>query len=149
MARPLKIVICLLLCGQIIGRAAVAQSIALDDAYEEYLSSIRVPVEEALKTLSLARCYFESRLDESNVYVAVILRDDNGRWEQVLIRVLQWDDDVISGELASTMTLIEGFPLGSLFVVDSDRVVDWLHVRGDGRVDGNYIPIFLQRINDN
>src|SRR5690625_2372517 len=106
MARPLKIVICLLLCGQIIGRAAVAQSIALDDAYEEYLSSIRVPVEEALTTLSLARCYFESRLDESNVYVAVILRDDNGRWEQVLIRVLQWRSEEHTSELQSRGHLV-------------------------------------------
>jgi hypothetical protein len=124
---------------------AHAQNPNYKQAYENYLQSIEKPVTEAQKKLPYVKEYFLNHgQEESEVYVVVIIRDEFWRWEQVYIRVLLWEDDVIGGQLINKMTVVSGYPKGAEFVIDQERVVDWLIIHEDGKQEGNYIVNYLQ-----
>jgi len=122
-----------------------AQTHSYQQAYESYLQSIEKPIAEAQSRLSYVKDFFLNHVkEESKVYVIVIIRDESWRWEQVYLRVLVWEDDVIGGQLVSVMSVVSGYPKGAKFVIDQDRVVDWLIIHVDGREEGNFVLASLQ-----
>lgn len=124
----------------------LAQSPDYKQAYESYLQSIEKPVKEAQYTISYVKDYFLNYGKEaSEVYVIVIIRDESWRWEQVYLQVLLWEDDVIGGQLVNSMTVVSGYPRGAEFVIDQERVVDWLIIHEDGTEEGNFIINYLQK----
>lgn len=123
---------------------AHAQNSDYKQAYESYLQSIEKPVTEAQNKLPYMKEFFLNHgQEESEVYVIVIIRDESWRWEQVYVRVLLWDDDIIGGQLVNEMTVVSGYPEGAEFVIDQERVVDWLIIHQDGREEGNFILNYL------
>jgi len=136
-----KTVKCLLLVALLLANmAAQGQTANNKLAYEGYLKSIEKPVTEAQNKLPYVKDYFLNNGQEGReVYVVVIIRDESWRWEQVYLRVLLWEDDVIGGQLVNEMTVVSGYPKGAEFVIDQERVVDWLIIHEDGKEEGNYV----------
>ena len=124
---------------------AHAQNPDYRQAYKSYLQSIEKPVTEAQSQLSYVKDYFLNHGENiSEVYIVVILRDESYRWEQVYVRVLLWEDDVIGGQLVNNTTVVSGYPKEAEFVIDQDRVVDWLIIHENGREEGNFVVNYLQ-----
>lgn len=129
----------------LINSMALAQDSDYKQAYENYLQSIDKPVMEAQAELSYVQDYFlKYRGHRSEVYVVVILRDEAYRWEQVYIKVLLWEDDIIGGQLVNEMTIVSGYPQGAEFVIEQERVIDWLIIHKDGKQEGNFVKDYFQ-----
>jgi hypothetical protein len=145
MVHPIRVFVFAIFVGFAISHEVSGQSIVAERAYEKYLSHISEPVAMARANLSVAISHFEEGRGRVNVYVVVILRNGYGYWEQVFMRVLTWDDDLVGAELASRMNVVEGYDVGSLFVLKNDRILDWLVVHADSTTKGGYIAKFLQK----
>jgi len=129
----------------LVNTMAHAQNPDYKQAYESYLQSIEKPVTEAQSQLSYVKDYFLNHgKNKSEVYIVVILRDEIYRWEQVYIRVLLWEDDVIGGQLVNEMTVVSGYPRGAEFIIEKERVKDWLIIHEDGKEEGSFIVNYLQ-----
>lgn len=129
----------------LVNSMAEAQNPDYKQAYESYLQSIEKPATESQSQLSYVKDYFLNHGEnKSEVYIVVILRDEYWRWEQVYVRVLLWEDDIIGGQLVSEMNVVSGYPTGAEFVIDQERVVDWLIIHEDGMKEGNFVVNYLQ-----
>lgn len=113
--------------------------------YDEYLVLIQEPKNEALSHLDdLYEDFNSGKYEDEQVYVIVIILDDDGKWEQVFMEVDSWEGELIAGILASEMGVVEGPPVGTAFIFEEEKVIDWLIIYEDGSEAGNYINRFLQ-----
>ncbi len=107
--------------------------------YDQYLDRIVPFIIQAHEQIELPKKAWESRKDSASVYVTVILRNEEYRWEQVFLEVLDWENEQITGRLVSQMNVVEGYPFGSIFELQDEQIVDWLVIFESGREEGNFV----------
>lgn len=118
-----------------------------DTAYYEYLESISELRNASLKELPLLKKKFlNGELDSAEVYFVVILRDSIGRWEQVYMRVRQWQEDNIAAELSTNMNVVKGYPFKSIFTFSEDKCIDWIVIYPNGKEEGNFIGKYFESL---
>jgi uncharacterized protein YegJ (DUF2314 family) len=109
----------------------------LDDAIAPYVAKARA-------TLPEAKNRFKKGLARGEVLsVTVRLRDSEGRFEQVFVEVKSWQDESITGLLATVPTIVTGHKEGEKMTVSEKDLYDWTISKPDGTEDGNFVGKFL------
>ena len=101
-------------------------------------------VESARATYPAARDRFLRGLPAGYVlYVTTRLRDPQGRWEQVFVRVDSITSGQIRGRIASSVRLIAGYRWQQPYDLPETDIVDWTIVDPLGGEEGNVVGKFL------
>jgi hypothetical protein len=79
-------------------------------------------------------------------YVTTRLRDQDGRHEQVFIRVSKISGGEISGRVASDIRLVSGYRQGQAYSFQEAELIDWMVARPDGTEEGNVVGKFLDTV---
>jgi hypothetical protein len=75
-------------------------------------------------------------------FVVTRIRDSQGHWEQVFIRVQSVKKGAISGVISSQMRTVT-FKLGDRHELSESDLMDWVISKPDGSEEGNLIGKFL------
>lgn len=109
----------------------------LEDAIAPYVAKARA-------TLPEAKNRFKQGLARGEVlFVTVRLHDPGGKFEQVFVEVKSWQDESISGLLATVPDVVTGHKEGEKLTVNEKDVYDWLISKPDGTEEGNFVGKFL------
>ena len=115
---------------------------------EKYDKLIKPYVEQAKKTLPQAKEKFQKGLRAGEAFFLVIrIFDSNGNYEQVFVRVEEWNDENIQGNIANDLNTVKGFTFGQSIEFNENSVLDWLISKPDGTEEGNFIGKFLDTLN--
>ncbi|TGE15288.1 DUF2314 domain-containing protein [Hymenobacter elongatus] len=115
-----------------------AQSMALFDQL------IAKPVKEALRTLPQAKKRYQAGLKAGEAfYLTTRVVDTDGKFEQVFVRVTQWEDAYIQGTIANELQTVQGYTNGQILEFTTNAVFDWTIVRANGSEEGNFVGKFL------
>jgi len=102
-------------------------------------------VDSARATWPAVRQRFQAGMGPAAKLFAVTrLHDVAGHEEQVFIGVERIADGRIHGRIFSQIELVDGFTYGQLYDFAEPDLVDWLVMREDGSMDGNFVGRFLQ-----
>jgi Uncharacterized protein conserved in bacteria (DUF2314) len=80
-----------------------------------------------------------------HLFIVTKLRDDSQTSEQVFISVTSIQDSVITGRIASDITLLKGFKQNDPCHFSEDEVLDWVITRPDGSEEGNVVGKFMDK----
>jgi hypothetical protein len=109
----------------------------LEVAMQPYVESARV-------TYPAARERFLRGLPAGYVFhVTTRLRDTQGRWEQVFVRVDSITSGQVRGRIASSVRLIAGYRWQQPYELPETEIVDWTIVDPLGGEEGNVVGKFL------
>ena len=97
-------------------------------------------VKQARAILPQAKRRFLKGLpDGQGSYVTTRVADPDGRFEQVFVRVKQWQGSQIQGFITSQSNVVESFQKNQLVTFSESAVLDWTISRPDGSEEGNYV----------
>ncbi|TVT40169.1 DUF2314 domain-containing protein [Hymenobacter setariae] len=110
-------------------------------AFERHIAPA---VQQARATLPQAkRRYLKGLPDGQIFFVTTRISDSEGLFEQVFVRVRQWQGSQVSGEIASELNNIKTYRQGQLIHFPESAVFDWTISRPDGTEEGNYVGKLL------
>ena len=109
------------------------------------LDSLMAPyVAQAKVTLPNAKSRFASGLPAGEAFfITTRIFDKDGKFEQVFVRVLDYSNDKIKGNIASELSVVKEYSAGQLINVKENDVLDWLISKPDGSEEGNFVGKFL------
>jgi hypothetical protein len=111
---------------------------------EEYNKAVAPYIEKARKTYPDAKKRYAAGLPDGQHFFAVAkLKDKEGRVEQVFISVARIEGDKITGRIANTILVVQGFKEGDVYTFPEGELVDWLITHPDGKEEGNVVGKFL------
>ena len=99
---------------------------------------------QARATLPQAKRRYLQGLSEGQVFfVTTVLTDPDGKFEQVFVRVKQWQKKQVCGLIANDLTIVTTFRPNQLITFPESAVLDWTISHPDGTEEGNYIGKLL------
>ena len=99
---------------------------------------------QARATLPQAKRRYLQGLPEGQIFfVTTVLTDPDGKFEQVFVRVKQWQKNQVSGLIANDLNTVTTFRPNQLITFPESAVLDWTISRPDGTEEGNYIGKLL------
>jgi len=117
--------------------ASESDSKAALAAFERHIAPA---VKQARATLPQAKRRFLAGLPEGQAfYVTTRVADPDGRFEQVFVRVKQWQGPQVRGFIASRLGVVKSFQQNQLITFPESTVLDWTISRPDGSEEGNYV----------
>jgi uncharacterized protein YegJ (DUF2314 family) len=72
-------------------------------------------------------------------FVTTRITGPDGAFEQVFVRVRQWQGPQLSGEIANELGTVKTYQQGQLISFPESAVLDWTISRPDGTEEGNYV----------
>lgn len=109
-------------------------------SYKNYLEKVNQHIQSAQKKLSYVKEKFKfDKEREIDFYVVSVIRDSVGRWEQVYLKIDYWNKNIIKATLSSHMNVVDGYIYGTNFIIEEDKVIDWLIIYPNGEEEGNFI----------
>ena len=108
--------------------------------FEEAISPY---VSKARETLPRAKKKYLKGLRKGETFFVTTRIRENGRYEQVFVRVTAWEGDTIRGLLASDVTIVPNHKRGETMACKESEVVDWTISKADGSEEGNFVGKFL------
>ncbi|MDF2455122.1 MAG: hypothetical protein K0R51_1115 [Cytophagaceae bacterium] len=119
----------------------------LKDEQKHYDKMIAPYVAQARKTLPDAKERFLSRLQPGESFFLVTrIYDQDGKFEQVFVRIKKWNGDNISGLIANNLNVVKEYQNGQLIAFKEKDVLDWLVAKRDGSEEGNFIGKYLDSL---
>ena len=104
-------------------------------------------VKKAKKTLSYAKNKFLTGLKKGEAFFLTIrLFDINGQWEQVFVRVTDWQHDFITGYIDSDILKVKKYKSLDNIQFTEDKILDWLITKPDGKEEGNFVGKYLDTL---
>ena len=101
-------------------------------------------VAQAKATYPDARRRFLAGLPNgATFFVTVKIRDASGLSEQAFIAVQTIDAGIITGIIASEMSLVTRYKAGDAYRVAESEIIDWLIAKPDGTEEGNVVGKFM------
>lgn len=114
------------------------------DQLKRYEDAISPYVKQARETLPSAKAKFLGGLKPGEVfYVTIRLYDDQKRYEQVFVQVVEWTGTTIRGLISSDLTLVKNRKKGEKINCKQEDVYDWTISKPDGTEEGNFVGKFL------
>ncbi len=108
--------------------------------FEEAISPY---VTKARETLPRAKKRYLKGLRKGEIlYVTTRIRE-NGKYEQVFVRVTSWEGQTVRGLLASDVSLFANHKRGEDLTCKESEVLDWTISKPDGSEEGNFVGKFL------
>jgi len=105
---------------------------------------IAAPVQQARRTLTQAQKRYQAGLPPGEFfYLTTRIMDSDGRFEQVFVRVQQWEGHYVRGSIANAPQTVRGYAAGQEIEFTTSAVLDWTLVRANGAEEGNYVGKFL------
>ena len=105
-------------------------------------------VKRARATLPQAKRRFLKGLPSGQVFfVTTRITDPGGLFEQVFVRVRQWQGAQLSGEIANELGTVKMYQRGQLIDFPESAVLDWTISRLDGTEEGNYVGKLIEDSN--
>ena len=115
-----------------------------EEAKKNFEEAIAPYVAKARATMPEARDRFKKGLARGEVlFVTVRIHDPEGRFEQVFVEVKSWQDESITGLLATFPTTVTGHKEGEKLTINEKDVYDWTISKPDGSEEGNVVGKFL------
>ncbi|HSU17170.1 hypothetical protein [Longimicrobium sp.] len=112
---------------------------------EELRRMMQPYVDSARATWPAVRQRFQAGMGPKQQLFAVTrLHDMAGHEEQVFIGVERIADGRVHGRIYSQIELVDGFTYGQQHDFAEADLVDWLVMREDGGMEGNFVGRFLQ-----
>jgi uncharacterized protein YegJ (DUF2314 family) len=100
-------------------------------------------VKKAQKTLPGAKKKYLKGLPKGDVFFVTTRIYENGKFEQVFVKVTAWEGDMLRGLLASDMSLLKSHKKGEIVTCKETDVLDWTISKPDGTEEGNFVGKFL------
>jgi uncharacterized protein YegJ (DUF2314 family) len=101
-------------------------------------------VKKALATLPQAKRRFLKGLPEGQVFfLSTRIKDPDGTFEQVFVRVQQWSGAQVQGTIANALGTVKTYQQNQLISFPESEVLDWTISRPDGSEEGNYVGKLL------
>ncbi|MDX1629264.1 MAG: DUF2314 domain-containing protein [Fulvivirga sp.] len=114
---------------------------------KRYNKLIKPYVQKAKESLPDAKQKFLKGLNEGQAFfLTTRIYDKNGNFEQVFVRVTNWEGSNISGTIANELKTVKNFSYGQLINFPESAVLDWLITNPDGTEEGNYVGKFLDSL---
>ena len=132
--------------GNLSDRAPTDQPVKFtgEEKLKAFDQEIEPYVKQAHKTLAKAKKRFQKGLPKGDIFfVTVRIFDNDGKFEQVFIRVKEWEGDKISGYIANDLSTVKEFRSGQLIAFKEKSVMDWTISKPDGSEEGNYVGKYL------
>lgn len=145
----------LTICAPLFSQEPAAVKIPADRPYSiknnaelQELDRLIAPyVQKALKTLPGAKRKFVRGLKhDDEFFVTIRLYDDNGYFEQVFVKVKEWQGTQIKGTIANSLNVVKQYRQYQLIEFPQSDVLDWLITSPDGSEKGNYVGKFLDTL---
>ncbi|OGX91607.1 hypothetical protein BEN49_04300 [Hymenobacter coccineus] len=114
-----------------------ADSEAASAAFEQHIAPA---IKKARATLPQAKNRFLQGLPSGQAfYVTTRISDPNGPYEQVFVRVKQWQGTRVQGFIASQLDVVKTYQQNQLITFSTSDIFDWTISRPDGSEEGNFI----------
>ncbi len=114
-----------------------AQVVAFQKAIEPYVTQARATYPDAKKR-------FLAGLPRGQTFfVTTNLRDSDGHFEQVFIRVASINGETLEGVISSQIQLLKTYSPGQRYSFPESELLDWLISKPDGSEEGNVVGKFL------
>ena len=111
---------------------------------DKFLELINPYVEKARKTYPEAKARYVRGLPSGEAFfLTTRLRDKEGHYEQVFVRVKEIKDGKVRGSIASRIELVDGFNMGDEYTFAESELMDWTISKSDGTEEGNFVGNFL------
>ena len=110
---------------------------------KKFEDAIAPYVKKAKETLPKAKKKYMKGLHHGEVFFVTTRIQENGKFEQVFVRVTSWEGDTIHGVLASDMQLLTTHKKGEIVDCKENELIDWTISKPDGTEEGNFVGTFL------
>jgi len=122
-------------------------SINNEKQLREFDILIKPYVSKALKTLPKAKSRFLKGLNKGEAFfLTTRIYDYEGNFEQIFVRVISWNNNLIKGTIANRLNRVKGFKYGQLIEFPEKAVLDWLITKANGKEEGNFVGKFLDTL---
>jgi hypothetical protein len=112
---------------------------------DELRRAMQPYVDSARATWPAVRQRFQAGMGpKAQLFAVTRLRDMAGHEEQVFIGVERIVEGRVHGRIFSQIELVDGFTYGQPYDFAEPELIDWLVMRDDGSMDGNFVGRFLQ-----
>jgi len=114
---------------------------------EQYEKLIAPYVHKAQKTLPKAKKKYSKGLKDGQAFfLTTRIYDKEGNFEQIFVRVKEWDKTTVSGTIANQLNVVKGFTNGQLIEFPETAILDWLITNPDGTEEGNFVGKYLDTL---
>ena len=114
---------------------------------DEYEKLIEPYLRKAKETLPKAKMKFLKGLKKGeSFFLTTRIYDKQGNFEQIFVRVTEWNDDEIQGTIANQLNAVKGFKYGQLIKFPESAILDWLITKPNGDEEGNFVGKFLDTL---
>lgn len=104
-------------------------------------------VKKAKKTLPKAKKKFLSGLKKGEAFFLVTrIFDKDGKYEQVFVRIKNWEGENISGTIANDLSVVKEYKSGQLINIKETDILDWVISKPDGSEEGNFVGKYLDTL---
>lgn len=112
--------------------------------YDELISP---SVRKALETLPEAKMRYLKGLGKGQAFfLTTRIYDDDGRYEQIFVRVTNWNGSNVQGTIANELNIVRSYAYGQPINFPESAVLDWLITNPDGTEEGNYVGKLLDSL---
>lgn len=107
---------------------------------QQFEKLIAPAVKQARRTLPQAKKRFQTGLaDGLAFFLTTRIYDADGRFEQVFVRVQEWQGSSIKGVIASDLAVVQQYQAGQLIEFPEKAVLDWTISQPNGSEEGNFV----------
>ena len=122
-------------------------SIVGAEQLEKYNKLIAPYVKKAKKTLPKAKKRFLNGLKPGEAFfLTTRIYDQNGNFEQIFVRLTEWNKKHIKGTIANQLNAVKGYKYGQLIEFPESAILDWLITKPNGEEEGNFVGKFIDTL---
>lgn len=104
-------------------------------------------VKQARKTLPQVKQRLQTGLTPGQAFfLTTRIYDTDGRFEQVFVRVREWQGNTIKGVIASDLSVVQQYHAGQPIEFPEKAVLDWTISQPDGSEEGNFVGKLLDTL---
>lgn len=97
-------------------------------------------VKQARKTLPQAKKRYQLGLPADEAFfLTTRIFDADGKFEQVFVRVTNWEKDKVTGTIANDLGTVKQYQINQSITFPEKAVFDWTIAKPDGSEEGNYV----------
>lgn len=101
-------------------------------------------VKEAQKTLPQAKQRFLLGLPSDEAFfLTTRIYDTDGSFEQVFIRVTNWESTTVIGTIANELRAVQQYHPNQSIEFPEKDILDWTITKSDGSEEGNFVGRFI------
>jgi uncharacterized protein YegJ (DUF2314 family) len=104
-------------------------------------------VKQARKTLPQAKKRFQIGLPTNEAFfLTTRIFDTDGKFEQVFVRVTNWESDKVTGTIANDLGTVKQYQVNQSITFPEKAILDWTITKPDGSEEGNYVGKFIDTL---